>query len=412
MNEDIEVNSSNYDEEFVLVDSKKETHNKVNTESKTNSYFDGTVLELFAYSYLCDFITIISAGVLRSWGVCLLNKYIYTHTVIDGKRLKFNGEGDELFAKEFRWNFFRIITLGIYSIWVPTRYKEWETSRLYFEDEKNVTGDSYFTGGVGEYFLINLLTFLLTVFSFGLLSPIAHVIKLKWELEHTIINRKVVRFRGSILEFFLKKIGWVLLTIITLGIYSLFIPIKTLRWEMSNIYLLRKNESNDEVKVNSKPRKVKKPVLYTIFGIIFIVILVLFINVISLLKGVDPTIENEMREVISKTRIELINKSNYNDLDTCNSKHRNIKELDLEAIKEFSNNKGKGSYYNYCTNDYEDKNYASINIVLRKKSTICKAYINTSEYGYSRIDCNSIRDYLAPRRLSVSKVETLPVEEY
>ena len=413
MNEKIEVNNSIYEEEFVLVDSKKDTSHRVNTESKTNSYFDGTLLELLAYSYLCDFITIFSVGVLRSWGVCLLNKYIYSHTVIDGKRLKFNGEGDELFAKEFRWNFFKIITFGIYSIWVPTRYKEWETSRLYFEDEKNIAGDSYFTGGVGEYFLINLLTFLITIFSFGLLSPVAHVIKLKWELEHTIINRKVVRFRGSILEFFLKTIGWILLTIITFGIYSLFIPIKKLRWEISNIYLLKKNnELNGEVKVNTEPRKVKKPVLYTIFGIIFVIIVIIFINVISLLKPVDPTIENEMREAISKTRIELINRSNYNELDTCNSNHKNIKELDFVSIKEFINNKGKGSYYNYCTNNYGDRNYASINIVLRKKSTICKAYINTSEYGYSRIDCNSIRDYITPRRLKVSRVESFPVEEY
>ena len=77
MNEKIEVNNSIYEDEFVLVDSKKDTGPRVNTESKTNSYFDGTLLELLAYSYLCDFITIFSVGVLRSWGVCLLNKYIY-----------------------------------------------------------------------------------------------------------------------------------------------------------------------------------------------------------------------------------------------------------------------------------------------------------------------------------------------
>ena len=187
---------------------------KEETENSGESYFDGSLLGLLAFTYFYATITVLTAGLLSAWGKCLLNKYIYNHTVISGKRLKFEGQGEDLFPKMFKWDFFKLITFNIYSIWAPTRYKEWEVSKLHFEDEKLVEGSSYFTGSVLGYFGIRILSYLITVVSFGILQPVAYVIKLKWELEHTIINNKVVVFRGSALSYFGKRILWTLLSAI------------------------------------------------------------------------------------------------------------------------------------------------------------------------------------------------------
>ena len=108
---------------------------KERVEAQGESYFDGSLLGLLAFSYFYATISVISFGLLSAWGKCLLNEYIYNHTVISGKRLKFEGNGKDLFPYMFKWDFFKLITFNIYSIWEPTRYKEWEVSKLHFEDE-------------------------------------------------------------------------------------------------------------------------------------------------------------------------------------------------------------------------------------------------------------------------------------
>ena len=387
---------------------------KVNTESNTESYFDGSMLELMAYSYLCGFITAITAGVARPWGLCILNNYIYSHTVISGKRLKFEGKADDLFANCFKWNIFKIITLGIYSIWSPTRYKEWEVSKLHFEDEKLIEGDSYFTGSVGSYFLVILLTRLLTIISFGLLSPVSHVIRLKWELEHTVVNRKVVIFNGSAGEFFIKKIGWLLLGAITFGIYTLWIPAKTLRWQVSNTFLLRKGSnlnnasSSGNVTINAsnvkENKKTNKIALFTVLGIVLIIVIILIVKIASIFRPMDSVIEEEMRSTINLAKTEFTTITE-NPLEGSNKNIGKVKKLNLNSLNEFVENGGKGYYSDFYLDyidydeygniyDYRSRLYASTDITLIKKSTICTGRINTYISDETKIECMSIKDYL------------------
>ena len=389
--------------EFVEVAAMpKQAKAKVNTESNTESYFDGSLLELLAYNYLCIFITTITAGVCRPWGLCMLNKYIYSHTVISGKRLKFDADGDSLFAKYFKWNFFRIVTFGIYSIWVPTRYKEWEVSHLHFEDENLIEGESYFTGSVAGYFGINLLTWFITLISFGLLSPVAHVIKLKWELEHFVVNRKVITFKGSAGQFFIKKICWLLLSAITFGIYSLWINIKTLRWEASNTFLLRKGEEGANVPASvaaaGNPAKVKKelpkPVLYGIIGVVAVIVIVLIVKFITLMGPYDEEVANEIIDTTNKTKEELRTMTEYPEANK-DVLVGNLKKLNIDAITEFRKSGGKGWYDRYTYDESDDKKIVDLQVVLRKKSTICRVYITTSPYSSGPgASCMSVKEFI------------------
>ena len=217
----------------------------VNTESDTDSYFDGSWLELLAFKSLKTGLGILSLGFLSPWGDCYYYRFLYKHTVYNGKRLKFEGNPSELFAENFKWTLFQIITFGIYSFFVPVRKKEWELSNVHFEDEELKENDSYFTGSVLGLIGINIITFLITVCSLGLLAPLADCIKTNWVLSHSIINRKVIEFNGNWLNLFVKRIVWLLLTIITFGIYGWFIEIKTIRWITKNTSIKKKSGTSN-----------------------------------------------------------------------------------------------------------------------------------------------------------------------
>ena len=386
---------------------------KEETENSGESYFDGSLLGLLAFTYFYATITVITAGLLSAWGKCLLNEYIYNHTVISGKRLKFEGSGKDLFPRMFKWDFFKLITFNIYSIWVPTRYKEWEVSNLHFEDEKLVEGNSYFTGTVGAYFGINLLYWLITGVSFGLLQPIAYIIRLKWELNHTIINKKVVVFRGSAGAYFGKRILWTLLSMVTFGIYGFWIHINTLKWQFSNTFLLKKGErdgnipetvssSNGVITVKAK-KGISKPVLFTIIGVVAVVVIILLINIITLFGDSKPEIEEEIRSVAVEAN-NYIKQYGLNADDNMNSglPYKNIKKLHLEPLDNFRKSGGKGwteyydNYddYDYYTNEYSKSIY--VEMILRKKSTVCKVVIS-SKYNEPSVKCNSFKGFWAER---------------
>lgn len=48
------------------------------------------------------------------------------HTVIEGKRLKFNGTAIGLFGNWIKWFLLTIITLGIYGLWLGIALVKWK----------------------------------------------------------------------------------------------------------------------------------------------------------------------------------------------------------------------------------------------------------------------------------------------
>ena len=50
-----------------------------------------------------------------------------SHTVIDGRRLYFDGTAAQLFGSWIKWLLLTIITIGIYGFWVGIKMKQWVT---------------------------------------------------------------------------------------------------------------------------------------------------------------------------------------------------------------------------------------------------------------------------------------------
>lgn len=230
-NKTVVAESNNFEE--VKVGSETTKQESV----RTDSYFDGGLLELIGWRILAFLIIGVTLGIATPWAKCMLYSYQFKHTVYNGKRLKFEGTGGDLFFNAFKWVFFTIITLGIYLIFVPVKKTKWVISNLHYEDEQFIKGESFFDGKTIQLIGVNLLSGLLNLVSFGLLYPFTVCFKLRWINKHTIINKKKLVFNGKAINLFGKYLLWCFLTIITFGIYGWWLEIKMLKWKSKNVYI-------------------------------------------------------------------------------------------------------------------------------------------------------------------------------
>ena len=79
------------------------------------SYFDGGLLSQVRYAILAMIIIGFTIGIATPWAVCMMQNWKVKRTVIDGRRLYFDGIGSQLFRNWIKWFLLTIITLGIYS---------------------------------------------------------------------------------------------------------------------------------------------------------------------------------------------------------------------------------------------------------------------------------------------------------
>ena len=97
------------------------------------SKFDGRLLGLIGIGILQGLLTAITLGLGVPWAVCMKERWMAKHTVIDGKRLVFDGTGGQLFGHYIKWFLLTIITLGIYSFWLGIKMKQWVVSHTHHE---------------------------------------------------------------------------------------------------------------------------------------------------------------------------------------------------------------------------------------------------------------------------------------
>jgi len=100
--------------------------------AEETSYFDGGVLQFLGWSILGGLITMCTLGLGLPWAVCLFYNWEVSHTVVNGRRLRFSGSGGSLFGNWILWWFLSIITLGIYSFWVYVNMKKWMAKNTSF----------------------------------------------------------------------------------------------------------------------------------------------------------------------------------------------------------------------------------------------------------------------------------------
>ena len=87
-----------------------------------------------------------------------------------------------------------------------------------------------FGGGAGSYILTALISWFITLISFGLAYPWALCMFHKWRTEHTIINGKRLKFNGTGFSLIFLWIKWWFLSLITFGFYILWVIPSLNKW--------------------------------------------------------------------------------------------------------------------------------------------------------------------------------------
>ncbi|MDM5154668.1 DUF898 family protein [Bacillus sp. DX1.1] len=96
------------------------------------SYFDGKLRQYIGLCILGAIVTICTFGICYPWSLTMLYRWKVEHTVIEGRRLQFNGSAIGLFGLWIKWWILIIITLGIYSFWVFISLERWKTKHTSF----------------------------------------------------------------------------------------------------------------------------------------------------------------------------------------------------------------------------------------------------------------------------------------
>lgn len=100
---------------------------------KNNVVFDGGAGDFLVTGIIAFLVTACTFGICYPWALCMKEKWVINHTVIDGRRMRFEGSAIGLFGNWIKWFFFCVITFGIYSFWVVPELQKWKAANTYID---------------------------------------------------------------------------------------------------------------------------------------------------------------------------------------------------------------------------------------------------------------------------------------
>ncbi len=64
----------------------------------------------------------------------MFQSWVCRNTIIDGRRLRFDGTGSQLFGNYIKWLLLTFITFGIYGFWLFNKMTYWRVKHTHFAD--------------------------------------------------------------------------------------------------------------------------------------------------------------------------------------------------------------------------------------------------------------------------------------
>lgn len=81
---------------------------------------------------MCFLIVVLTIGIGLPWAICIMKRWETKHTVIDGKRLRFDGTVVGLIGKWIWWLLLIYLTAGIFALFVSGKLKKWVVKHTHF----------------------------------------------------------------------------------------------------------------------------------------------------------------------------------------------------------------------------------------------------------------------------------------
>ncbi|MFA5283316.1 MAG: DUF898 family protein [Bacilli bacterium] len=111
----------------------KHTH-FVSSDKASESVFIGKFYALWGINILSVFLCLITLSLALPFVIAMRKNWEEKNTIIDGYHLAFNGRGIQLFGNYIKWFLLSIVTLGIYSFWIPIKFMKWGVSHTSIVD--------------------------------------------------------------------------------------------------------------------------------------------------------------------------------------------------------------------------------------------------------------------------------------
>ncbi|MDE6558210.1 MAG: DUF898 family protein [Clostridia bacterium] len=219
------------------------------------SKFTGGVFSLFVYEAAVFLGTLLTFGFCYPFLMCWKMRWETENTVINGRKLVFDGKAGDLFKHYVIWLLLSFVTCGIYFIikgqinivsW-QTKHTHFEGIEVAYEDEGDaplkteggnaVVYESKFDGKWYELLGVKALTFVITIITFSFGYYWAHCYMEKWWCKHKLIDNHTLYFDGKAGQYFGQRIKWTLLTIITFGIYGFWLNLKSVQWTAKHTHV-------------------------------------------------------------------------------------------------------------------------------------------------------------------------------
>lgn len=97
--------------------------------------FDGWFGQQALITLLGAVISVLTLGLALPAAATASARWRATHTVLDGRRLTFDGKGAQLFGHYIKWWLLSVVTLGIYAWFIPNRLRAWKAKHTHCENE-------------------------------------------------------------------------------------------------------------------------------------------------------------------------------------------------------------------------------------------------------------------------------------
>ena len=190
---------------------------------------------------LLELLSIITCSLATPWILVDVIRWRKRHTVINGRRLDFDGTASELFGHWIKWFLLSIVTCGIYAYFARIDYLKWEKSHTFYEGETPYTNagsrTSFFDGTVSEYIGSAVLAALITTFTCGFGGAWGANMLTQYEYKGTCICGDRFNYTGTGGSLFGIYLVNSLLTVLTCGIYSAWATCALNRYIISNVHV-------------------------------------------------------------------------------------------------------------------------------------------------------------------------------
>jgi uncharacterized membrane protein YjgN (DUF898 family) len=145
------------------------------------------------YTEFFKWLLCVACLVIPPLGMTMLAKRKASKTVLNGKRLAYDGTFMDLLIKQVIWCVLSCVTCGIYAFWLPVNHLKYFASHTHFEDG---SGTSEFDG-TALGLMLNWYVASLLSFTF-ILAPIAFVMVMSFKNAHTVIDGKRLGYDTTI----------------------------------------------------------------------------------------------------------------------------------------------------------------------------------------------------------------------